>query len=116
SAGQAFEVDFSQNDATNLFEDPANTLPEITDGQMLLPSEIETKMIPVESGEKYKLQINARVESDFVVEANDRAHIHVLKSHLYRATSTYNILFQDAAGGDIKTHSSTRGFFLSSAL
>lgn len=116
SVGQTFEVDFSRDQVTDLFETSNKKLPEAIDGQLLLPSQIATKEIPIDSGKKYKLEINARVDSDFVIEENDRALIQVLKAHQYRLTSTYRFTFQDAEGKSVKFHGSRTGFFLSKML
>lgn len=116
SVGQALEIDFTTDNGASLFGESAKNVPEVTDGQMILPEQIETKLIPIEAGKKYKLQIVARVDDDFVVEENDRAHIHTLKSFRYRSTSTYGIAFLDAEGNAVKFHGSVSGFFLSKTL
>lgn len=114
--GWAFEVDFSKNGVTDLFEVTEKKQPEVIEGQMVLPAEIETKALPIEPGKKYKLEISVRVDSDFVVEENDRAHIRMLKNHQYRLTSAYRVVFQNAEGENVRFLGSTSGFFLSKKL
>lgn len=120
SIANAYEVDFSKDTAKVLFGDNQKTSPKVENGQIKLPGELSTQTIPVQGLKKYKLEIDAQVHSDFVIEKNDRAHILTLKSFRNRATSSYTISFQNAEGKDISSYGQgikhrvgTRGFFLS---
>ena len=114
------QIDFSQDGAEVLFDDSTKTLPEILEGLLTLPDRTETRSFPVKAGVKYKLEIAAEVAGDFVTEVNDRAHIQTLQSFKNRLTSTYEIIFLDAKGGEIPglggtapgTTPTSWGFFL----
>lgn len=74
---------------------------------------VDLKPIAIKGNERYHLTIEARLDSDFVVEDNDRAHHLVLESHNYARTSTYQLIFHDAENKEISTFGySKRGFFL----
>lgn len=110
TVGNAFQVDFSKEGSKELFSEAQGALPEVSQGKLTLPGRIETLALPVRAGKKYKLQITAQIDGDFVVEQNDRAHIQVLQSHLYRLTSSYTLIFLDAQGNEIgAVGSSVRG-------
>ncbi len=79
---------------------------------------VETAAIPVRGGQKYKLQIAAGVQGDFVVEKNERAHIMTLLSTNYQLASGYEVVFQDAEGKPVPglANQTIRGFFLTAKV
>ncbi len=117
---RAVNVDFSKDGADALFEAPDGTLPEVVGGVVTLPSRADTRVFPVVSGKKYKLEISAETEGDFVTEKNDRAHILTLQSPRSQVSSTYEVVFQNAAGEEVRGFGGSapgatplqRGFFL----
>lgn len=119
-AAGAFEVDFSKDSAEALFATSAGALPEISDGAARLPSRSESVLLPVVGGKKYKLEMSAETGGDFVVEKNDRAQILTLQSPGNLLASTYQVVFQNAAGGEVpplgnvasRSRSAPTGFFL----
>lgn len=56
--------------------------------------QVTLEPVTVTPGRKYKLAFNGRVDGDFTVEHNDRAHILTLQSN-GRRTAAYEILFYD---------------------
>jgi len=121
---RAIEVDFSRDTAEGLFETAEGTVPKVSDGFATLTVRAGTHLLPVVGGKKYKLEIVARAEGDFVVEENDRAHILTLQSHQHRLSSTCEVVFQNADrkeipgfGADIPGARTTpRLFFLTKQL
>ncbi len=109
-AANAVEADFSKDAPENLFEGAA-VAPQ-GDGAISLPARLETRAFPVEASKKYRLEITAKVDGPFVVEDNERAHILTLQTHLHRLTATYQVVFLDSKGMEIKGEN-LRGFFLS---
>ena len=57
--------------------------------------------VAVAPGRKCKLMFGGRVDGDFAVEQNDRAHILTLQSN-GRLAAAYEILFYDAAGEPLR--------------
>lgn len=116
----AFEVDLSKGSAEALFGNDLKTPLTIENGQIRLPSRLSTIALPVQGLKKYKLEIDAQVHDDFVIEKNGRAHIMTLKSGGYRLSSKYSIEFFNAEGKTIESYGEgvarrggTSGFFLS---
>lgn len=110
----AFEVNFAKDDLERLFD--TETPPVVSDGLMTIPSRIETRALPVTAGKKYKLEMAAQVDGDFVVEKNTRAHIMARQQpHL---SSVYRVVFQNASGGEVRPLGGVTpdGFFLTQAL
>lgn len=107
----AFQVDFSKEAVEELFE---GNLPAISQGMAILPERIETRALPIEAGKKYKLQMTAQVDGDFVVEENDRAHIETL--HRDNLGATYKMRFYNDSGEEVsplgRNAAWTGGFFL----
>lgn len=107
----AFQVDFSKEAVEELFE---GNLPAISQGMAILPERIETRALPIEAGKKYKLQMTAQIDGDFVVEENDRAHIEAL--HRNNLGATYKMRFYNDNGEEVpplgRGAAWTGGFFL----
>jgi hypothetical protein len=102
------KVDFANEGTGSLF-DEAPVVPEVGDfangGKgMILPaklSSVETRTLPIKGGTKYRLQLEASLVDDFVVEKNPRAHILTLLSSGHQETSRVAVLFQDADGEEV---------------
>lgn len=123
NAANGFEIDFSKDSVEEVFDGATGTLPEVSEGMVVLPPKIVTREVPVKPGKKYKLQIMAQVDGDFVVEKNDRAHIQALQSHQNRLSSTYGITFQNGNGEEVPALGAGAmggpwmgGFFLTNTL
>lgn len=116
NAASAFQVDFSKDGDEKVFELFHNVMQMPDQGMMALPERVETRTLPIEAGKKYKLQMTAQVDGDFVVEENDRAHIETLRSRQDIPRSTYEVRFQNSQGEDVPNlggrKSATTGFFL----
>lgn len=113
-AANAFQVDFVKDGAERLFD--VETPPAISEGLLTIPPRIETSALPVTAGKKYKLQMTAQVDGDFVVEKNARAHIMALQQPHLR--SGYRVVFQNASGAEVRPLGGVtpEGFFLTQAL
>lgn len=115
--GTDFEVDFSRDDVGSLFDPSSSKVTAAAEGKVMLPTSAETRVLPVVGGRKYKLEMQASVDGDFVVEKNERAHILTLQSHLHRLASTYSLIFLDAGGNEVAWpgQRTLTGFFLTNA-
>jgi hypothetical protein len=74
---------------------------------------VETQPVPIQGGKPYVISIMARVDSDFVVEKNDRAISLTLDTFRHATTSTYSVVFIDQNNQPISTFGyGGSGFFL----
>jgi uncharacterized protein YqkB len=119
-----FTINLANEDATKLFGSVSGRYTVVdrnAGGGILLPqttAQLETIAIPVQPLQKYKLQIMAALQDDFVVEKNERAHILTLQSPGYGLSGNYEVLFLNAEGHVVPGLAKTivRGFFLTQKL